>query len=44
MNNTVFRNTGPRLLQSLRRDGLSKGIFTLWIGGGQGIALAPEIV
>lgn len=31
-----------RLLHSLRRDGLSKGIVTLCIGGGQGIALALE--
>lgn len=31
-----------RLLHSLRRDGLSKGIVTLCIGGGQGIALAFE--
>ncbi len=31
-----------RLLHSLRRDGLSRGIVTLCIGGGQGIALAFE--
>lgn len=31
-----------RLLHSLKRDGLSKGIVTLCIGGGQGIALALE--
>ncbi|MDH6265831.1 acetyl-CoA C-acetyltransferase [Rhizobium sp. SG_E_25_P2] len=31
-----------RLLHSMRRDGLSKGIVTLCIGGGQGIALALE--
>jgi acetyl-CoA C-acetyltransferase len=33
-----------RLLHSLRRDGLSKGIVTLCIGGGQGIALAFECI
>lgn len=33
-----------RLLSSLRRDGLKKGIVTLCIGGGQGIALALEII
>lgn len=31
-----------RLLHSMKRDGLSKGIVTLCIGGGQGIALAFE--
>lgn len=31
-----------RLLHSMRRDGLSRGIVTLCIGGGQGIALALE--
>jgi acetyl-CoA C-acetyltransferase len=31
-----------RLLYSMKRDGLSKGIVTLCIGGGQGIALALE--
>jgi acetyl-CoA C-acetyltransferase len=31
-----------RLLHSMKRDGLSKGIVTLCIGGGQGIALAIE--
>ncbi|WP_181707243.1 thiolase family protein [Chthonobacter rhizosphaerae] len=31
-----------RLLQSMRRDGLKRGIVTLCIGGGQGIALAVE--
>jgi acetyl-CoA C-acetyltransferase len=31
-----------RLLRSMKRDGLSKGIVTLCIGGGQGIALALE--
>lgn len=31
-----------RLLHSMKRDGLSKGIVTLCIGGGQGIALALE--
>ena len=31
-----------RLLHSMRRDGLTRGIVTLCIGGGQGIALALE--
>ena len=31
-----------RLIHSLRRDGLRRGIVTLCIGGGQGIALALE--
>ena len=31
-----------RLLHSMKRDGLKKGIVTLCIGGGQGIALALE--
>jgi acetyl-CoA C-acetyltransferase len=31
-----------RLLHSLKRDGLRRGIVTLCIGGGQGIALALE--
>ena len=33
-----------RLLHSMRRDGLKRGIVTLCIGGGQGIALALERV
>ena len=33
-----------RLLYSMRRDGIKKGIVTLCIGGGQGIALALERV
>lgn len=33
-----------RLIHSLRRDGLRRGIVTLCIGGGQGIALALEII
>ena len=33
-----------RLLHSLQRDGLKRGIVTLCIGGGQGIALALEII
>ena len=33
-----------RLLHSMKRDGLSRGVVTLCIGGGQGIALALEIV
>jgi acetyl-CoA C-acetyltransferase len=31
-----------RLLHSMRRDGIKRGIVTLCIGGGQGIALAVE--
>src|SRR5271156_5611103 len=33
-----------RLLYSMRRDGLKRGIATLCIGGGQGIALALELL
>lgn len=33
-----------RLLHSLQRDGLKRGIVTLCIGGGQGIALALEML
>ena len=33
-----------RLLYSMKRDGLKRGIVTLCIGGGQGIALALEII
>jgi acetyl-CoA C-acetyltransferase len=33
-----------RLLQSMRRDGLRRGLVTLCIGGGQGIALLLEAV
>ncbi len=33
-----------RLLHSMQRDGIKKGIVTLCIGGGQGIALALERV
>jgi acetyl-CoA C-acetyltransferase len=33
-----------RLIHSMRRDGLKRGIVTLCIGGGQGIALALEII
>ena len=33
-----------RLLHSMKRDGIKKGIVTLCIGGGQGIALALESV
>jgi acetyl-CoA C-acetyltransferase len=33
-----------RLIHSMRRDGLSRGIVTLCIGGGQGIALAIETI
>ena len=31
-----------RLLHSMERDGLSRGLVTLCIGGGQGIAVALE--
>jgi acetyl-CoA C-acetyltransferase len=33
-----------RLIHSMRRDGLSRGIVTMCIGGGQGIALAIEVL
>jgi acetyl-CoA C-acetyltransferase len=33
-----------RILHSMRRDGLKRGIVTLCIGGGQGIALALEML
>jgi acetyl-CoA C-acetyltransferase len=33
-----------RLMHSMKRDGLQRGIVTLCIGGGQGIALALEIL
>jgi len=33
-----------RLLHSMRRDGLKRGIVTLCIGGGQGIVLALEML
>src|SRR5450756_1824235 len=33
-----------RLLHSMKRDGVKKGIVTLCIGGGQGIALALEAI
>jgi len=33
-----------RLIHSMRRDGLRRGIVTLCIGGGQGIALAVEVI
>ncbi|MDE1153565.1 MAG: hypothetical protein PW788_13600 [Micavibrio sp.] len=33
-----------RLIYSMQRDGLSRGIVSLCIGGGQGIALAIEIL
>jgi acetyl-CoA C-acetyltransferase len=31
-----------KLIHSMRRDGLKRGVVTLCIGGGQGIALAVE--
>lgn len=33
-----------RLLHSMKRDGLKRGVVTLCIGGGQGIALALECI
>ena len=33
-----------RLIHSMRRDGLKRGIVKLCIGGGQGIALAIETI
>ena len=33
-----------KLIHSMRRDGLKRGVVTLCIGGGQGIALAIEIL
>lgn len=33
-----------RILHSMQRDGLKRGVVTLCIGGGQGIALALEMV
>jgi hypothetical protein len=33
-----------RLLQSMRRDELKRGVVTLCIGGGRGIALALEML
>lgn len=33
-----------RLLHSMRRDGIKRGVVTLCIGGGQGIALALEML
>ena len=33
-----------RILHSMRRDGIKRGIVTLCIGGGQGIALALETI
>ena len=33
-----------RLLHSMRRDGLKRGVVTMCIGGGQGIALALEMI
>jgi acetyl-CoA C-acetyltransferase len=33
-----------RLLHSMQRDGLKRGVVTLCIGGGQGIALALEML
>jgi acetyl-CoA C-acetyltransferase len=33
-----------RLLHGMRRDGVRRGMVTLCIGGGQGIALALEVI
>src|SRR5262245_20461411 len=33
-----------RLLHAIHRDGVRRGMVTLWIGGGPGIALALEVV
>lgn len=33
-----------RLLYSMKRDGIKRGVVTLCIGGGQGIALALEAI
>jgi acetyl-CoA C-acetyltransferase len=33
-----------RLLHSMQRDGIKKGVVTLCIGGGQGIAVALEAI
>jgi acetyl-CoA C-acetyltransferase len=33
-----------KLIHSMRRDGLNRGLVTLCIGGGQGIALAIEVL
>ncbi len=33
-----------RLLHSMKRDGLKRGVVTLCIGGGQGIALALQVL
>jgi acetyl-CoA C-acetyltransferase len=35
---------GTRLMHSMKRDGCKRGIVTLCIGGGQGIALAIEML
>ena len=33
-----------RLLHALKREGLKRGLVTLCIGGGQGVALAVEAI
>jgi len=33
-----------RLIHSMRRDRLRRGLVTLCIGGGQGVALAIEVL
>jgi acetyl-CoA C-acetyltransferase len=33
-----------RLIHGMQRDGLKRGVVTLCIGGGQGIALALETI
>jgi acetyl-CoA C-acetyltransferase len=39
-----FAELSAHYLHSMRRDGLRRGIVTLCIGGGQGIALAIETI
>ena len=38
----IFSINATKLIHSMRRDGLRRGLVTLCIGGGQGIALAIE--
>jgi acetyl-CoA C-acetyltransferase len=33
-----------KLIHSMRRDGLTRGLVTLCLGGGQGIALVIEVL
>ena len=41
---TEFYRSARRLMHSMKRDGCKRGIVTLCIGGGQGIALALELL